>query len=372
MDVYGEQLAAAYGTQYNYIGFDPRSVNNSGPVIDCFPGDPETRNNFHTMYSRGVPDASSTSLANQYYRAQAYGHWCSDVVGGPNGNGSYVSTPLVARDMLSYIEAEKRAAGEPETEAKLWYYGFSYGTVLGATFASMFPDRVGRMVLDGVVDAEDYYNLQWKDNLLQADQAVESFFKLCHQAGPQNCSFYAESPEKIQERFDNLLEKIKETPVPVWDRARTQMPQLAIYEDLKVFLWKSLYAPYLSFPLLADVLAALERGDGTLLLIGAGVSLGYKKQDLSWSSEDAATAIRCSDGYGKGNLSTLQAYKDYVEFLMDQSHYIGDAWSYLPLDCISLDCEPPASGRFSGSFPRLIIRQKDNWTEPRRPSSPIR
>jgi len=145
-----------------------------------------------------------------------------------------------------------------------------------------------------------------------------------------------------------------------------------MYEDLKVFLWKSLYAPYLSFPLLADVLAALERGDGTLLLIGAGVSLGYKKQDLSWSSEDAATAIRCSDGYGKGNLSTLQAYKDYVEFLMDQSHYIGDAWSYLPLDCISLDCEPPASGRFSGSFPRLIIRQKDNWTEPRRPSSPIR
>jgi pimeloyl-ACP methyl ester carboxylesterase len=39
---------------------------------------------------------------------------------------------------------------------KLQYLGFSYGTFLGNTFASMFPGRVGRMVLDGVVDPYNY------------------------------------------------------------------------------------------------------------------------------------------------------------------------------------------------------------------------
>jgi hypothetical protein len=61
---------------------------------------------------------------------------------GQNETGLFISTPLVAQDMLTYAEAEHRSAGKPEADAKLWYYAVSYGTVLGATFASLFPGHV--------------------------------------------------------------------------------------------------------------------------------------------------------------------------------------------------------------------------------------
>jgi pimeloyl-ACP methyl ester carboxylesterase len=65
----------------------------------------------------------------------------------------------VAHDPLKYIETEQVLARKPVEEAKISYFAVSYGTVLGATFALLYTDRVGRMVLDGLMDASDYYVL---------------------------------------------------------------------------------------------------------------------------------------------------------------------------------------------------------------------
>jgi len=56
--------------------------------------------------------------------------------------GRFVSTPNVARDMLHIVEKLG--------DEKLKYWGFSYGTYLGLTFASLWPEKIERMVLDGL------------------------------------------------------------------------------------------------------------------------------------------------------------------------------------------------------------------------------
>ena len=123
---------------YDVVGFDPRGVALTTPAASCY--------------------ASQFDRAADGMRAD-----------GVPGVFRFLSTASVARDMLEIVERTEEmlkkgngtkngcgAAGAGGNKAKLQYLGFSYGSMLGNTFASMFPGRVGRMVVDGIVDGEDY------------------------------------------------------------------------------------------------------------------------------------------------------------------------------------------------------------------------
>ncbi len=151
------------GEQYNLISFDPRGVNNSGPSLDCFSENAEARLAFNRLHSTGATNVSSASHRVQYYSSSIYGEWCNNAVDNESPHAYYVTTPAVAHDLLTFIEAEAPVVGQLPSDARLWCYGISYGTVIGTTFASMFPNRVGRMILDGVLDAEQYYDNDWRE-----------------------------------------------------------------------------------------------------------------------------------------------------------------------------------------------------------------
>jgi len=85
-------------------------------------------------------------------------------------------------------------------DERLSYLGFSYGTVLGATFAALYPEKIDRMVLDGVVDDRQYYDAE-KDPAFDVgdiDEALQICFEACHDAGPEACAFWHNNADEIR------------------------------------------------------------------------------------------------------------------------------------------------------------------------------
>jgi hypothetical protein len=256
--------------------------------------------------------------------------------------------------MLTFVQAEQRlASNTDEQEAELWYLGTSYGTALGVTFASLFPRHVGRMILDGVVDAQDYYEGAWEANLYDTDAVLSLFPKYCHQGGPRNCSFWGPSEQNITDRIDNILAEIKRHPIPVSGLGQGQTGRqmgLATYSDLKQSMLLAVYFPTSNFPLLADMLAALEAGDGSLI---TDIPSSYL-----WGP-DVNVLIKCVDAYGNTNLTSIDAYQAWVDVQMNQSKYLGDTWANnaAPALCSSLDIALPKGG----SFPGLSSHRRIRW-----------
>lgn len=166
------------GQKYNIIGFDPRGVNNSGLRLDCLPDAPAVAQYYDSKLLQPVDPESDASISEVYTLGDGFGQLCSNAH--RNDKVGYANSVAVASDMLHF--AKLRAPNTSEADLRVNYYGASYGTALGTAFATLYPQHVGRFVLDGVVDGEDYFNGGWRENLLQADECVRSFSKFCFDA----------------------------------------------------------------------------------------------------------------------------------------------------------------------------------------------
>lgn len=272
-----------------------------------------------------------------------------------------MTTPASAHDLLTFVEAQAEAIGQSPSDAKLWAYGVSYGTVVGTTFASMFPDRVGRMILDGIVNADQHYDNDWRDGSDQMDEAMEKFSSLCHSAGPQACSFWGPTPGNITARLDDIILQLRNHPVPLSGVENQGLPQLVTYSDLKALFINSVYNPPAAYPVMADILHQIEGGDVSGL---AGMF------DILKINSDARLTIQCVDSYRRNKASTIEEFKDYAEYTASRSKYLGDIYPNLigGVVCSSFRPQLPDSMTFQGkqrsySDPRSlssIFSQKSN------------
>src|SRR5215470_11380369 len=135
------QVPAEVRARYDLVSFDPRGVGASRP-IHCV--DDKT----HDELNAADPTPNSDAELPSYYNGT---HYPVDLVAACVAkNGTWladVGSRAVARDM----DRLRAALGD----AKLNYLGYSYGTVLGAVYAQMFPSRVGHLVLDSAVNLSD-------------------------------------------------------------------------------------------------------------------------------------------------------------------------------------------------------------------------
>lgn len=308
-----------------------------------------------------VLDAHPGSLYDAYAQAAASSQQCAYTLQ-PSaesdlGVGSFVSTASVARDMLEVMTKVG--------EEKLKYWGFSYGTYLGATFAAMFPDKVGRMVNDGNVDVVEYSAGRGIHFIQDADTIMAAFYHFCHAAGQELCAFHLDSEKAIGTRLERLLENIRKNPVIVpGSSSSSGRPQIVSYSKVKRMIGSTLYRPLVMFPALADALAALEKGDGRVFLELAtqrfddpflcetryGVQEGGDPTDPTPEmpeaevSEDGGTAIICSDGGWMND--TVDEFGAYVDEVMMMSKSVGAIMAEMRLECVHWSVQ--AKWKFDG------------------------
>ena len=243
-----------FGEEFDLVSFDPRGVNFSTPAIQLF-DTPEATDAFVAKASTllSLDPENWDTLPDRLEEMNEIG----DRINANFGDTlKYATTDNVARDMLRIVEAYGRE--------KIQYYGISYGTVLGATFASLFPDKIDRMIIDGVVDVPGYYSSDWTLNIADADATLEYFFSACAEAG-ERCAFGADSKEAVNERYDALLASLAEEPLLL----PGDIP-LGV-EQFQASIHGLLYWPR-NYAMLAQGLVAVEARDSETLalLVGTG------------------------------------------------------------------------------------------------------
>lgn len=203
---------------------------------------------------------------------------------------------------------------------------------------------------------------------------MEAFFTFCHKAGPEKCAFYAASAEAVKTRFLDLLSSLRRSPVSIQAYANVTgplMPKLVTYSQLQLLVRTCIYKPIHKFPALAEVMAALEKGDGlpfynlnnaasdppTMDFCGMNETSPTIPTDTS-DGNDAFPAIMCADGELFSD--TPETFAEYAETLRNISKYAGTSNAHFRLSCAGRSIRPkyrfPATEQGSStSFPILFI-----------------
>lgn len=379
---------------FDVIGFDPRGVNNTTPGFSCFPNLFTQKVWELQMEADGMLGSSDNAFMRHWQRSQALNPGCSMALATPSEGedealGNHINTPPVARDMLEITERhaewrekqgqvhqklQDRAHGHDPQQSiaermrwkrgqeRLLYWGRSYGTALGTTFATMFPDRIARGVLDGVVDVDKYYTGQGANPIMDADAIFDRFGLYCDAAGPDNCPLYTHGgPGSIKEAILAVDASIHNASIPVV-ASSTRGPELITWTDIRILLRIALYQPLSTFPLLAQTLAQIEQGDGAVMADTKQSSRSpscpsnqcQRMGPWSTACHDprenelyASSAILCSDAEYMSDIDEA-GFLAYWDELKRDSRMIGDDWAHLRMFCVGWKAR--AKWRLEGPF----------------------
>ncbi|SCE01806.1 alpha/beta hydrolase fold [Streptomyces sp. BpilaLS-43] len=185
-------LPAKLAAQYDVIGFDPRGVGRSSPALDCVP------KHFDPVRPDTVPGSPRDERTNRE-RAASFADACGEKHGDLL---PFMDTVSTAKD----LDVIRRALGARQIN----YFGYSYGTYLGAVYAKLFPERVRRLVLDSIVDPDGVW---YEDNLGQ-DYAFDARHKAFAAWVAKNDATYrlGTDPAKVEAAWYRMRAAVKKHP----------------------------------------------------------------------------------------------------------------------------------------------------------------
>ena len=245
----------------------------------------------------------------------------------------HLSTFNVAQD----LDRLRQAVGDP----RLTYWGVSYGTYLGATYANLFPDRIRAMVLDGVINPPSYTSFDHGDgdvvgpdttsflrilsNQGSAD-TFEAFLEECAAAGVARCAFAAPSAAETRAKFDALMDRLRDEPRHP-DRPGRHADASPIRSSSAV-VFNLLYPPP-TWPILAQALQHLDEGD-TVGFLTALEAFGRPPPTEYRNPFEARPASNCVD---TDNPADPARYLAMARAAEERTPYFGAMWTYIALPC---------------------------------------
>jgi pimeloyl-ACP methyl ester carboxylesterase len=258
--------------RFDIVGFDPRGVARSAPIT-CF-NDAETDANYS---SDSKPD-NEAEFQSAIAETKKFVQKCLN----KNEHLTAFSTANAARDM----DILREALGEK----KLNYMGKSYGTYLGALYASLFPNNIGRVVLDGAVDPTISNFEQTKTQAVGFDNALQAFIADCIQRS--SCPL----PNNQKAATDKLLsiwQAAATDPLPV----KNKNEKRKVSESLLVLGTASaLYDSYEGWPELRKAIGEAVNGYADTYLGLADMYSGRQADGTYASNEfDSGAIIDCLD-----------------------------------------------------------------------------
>ncbi|MFF8725091.1 alpha/beta hydrolase [Streptomyces sp. NPDC015171] len=257
---YFEGSVSALHERYDLVSWDPRGAGASEGVRcrdDREIGAAETLD--------ATPDTPAEEKA-YFADAAAFGQGCRQAAGPLL---AHVSTTDTARDM----DLMRQVLGD----AKLHYFGISYGTELGGVYAHLFPRRVGRLVLDAVVDPT-------ADTVGHAENQARGF----QRALDDYLKSTGQDPDEGSRKIAGLLKRLDAEPLPT-SSGRKLTETLAVTGIILPLYSES------SWPRLTSALKSAQQGDGSELLALAD---GYNDRDASGhygTMSHSQRAISCLD-----------------------------------------------------------------------------
>ncbi|KXX73109.1 Tripeptidyl aminopeptidase [Madurella mycetomatis] len=276
-------------------------------------------------------DAYDHALADTFAGSNAISNICYEK-NKDNERGGLIGTAFVARDLISVVDA----LGE---DGMLRFWGLSYGSLLGATVAAMFPSRIDRLVLDGVVNGRNYYHRLGidVDQLLSADSAFRAILAECIRVGPEKCALASvnSTAAELEDTLFSFAETFKASPMA----AGSSVIDYRLIRELLFVVVKypsdiANAAVHINNLLTGTNLTAVAEYYNDLM---AGLAAG---------NDDAVWGIKCSD--------TFPRYEDLVgiipdvERMLESSELFGNLIASLATQCATWPFV--AKERYDGPF----------------------
>ncbi|MGY0017663.1 alpha/beta hydrolase [Streptomyces sp. YJ-C3] len=321
---------------YDMVAVDPRGVARSAPVT-CLDG---KQMDAYTQTDVTPDDTGEQKQLGAAFQKFATGCETHDKTS--KRVLPHVSTVEAARDM----DLVRAALGDE----KLNYVGASYGTFLGATYAGLFPERVGRLVLDGAMDPSLSAQELNRQQTAGFETAFRSFAKDC--VGRSDCPLGTGTPDEAGTRLKDFFTTLDRTPLGTGDPDGRKLGEALATTGVIAAMYDEG-----AWPQLREALtAAMKKKDGAGLL---ALSDSYYERDPDGTYSNlmfANAAVNCLDQ--PPAFTSSKEVEDALPSFEKASPVFGAGLAWSSLNCAHWPVRPtgePQRITADGAAPIVVV-----------------